>query len=93
MKTHIILFVALVLLLVLAGVVLAQSGPPRQPHQWYSMEQATLVGRNYNLVSRVWQFDTQASGGDYRLQSLNTPDLRGNGCCCTFLPCQWHNSP
>lgn len=94
MKSKLILLVALVILLVLAGGVLAQPNPSSSPHsaQWYSVEQSTLTGNNYHLASRVWQFDPQASGGDYRLQSLTTPDLRGNGCCCTFLPCQWRNA-
>lgn len=93
MKTRVILLLVLVLLLMLTGVVLAQSEPPRQSHLWYQVEQITLTGNGYHLLTRTWQFQKQTSGGGYHLQSLNVPDLRGNGCCCTYLPCQWQSAP
>lgn len=91
MKSRITLLVALVFLLALAGAALAQSdsSPSLQPDRWYRIEPSTLTGNSYQLASRAWQFDSALAGGDYHLQALSAPDLHGNGCCCTFLPCQW----
>ncbi|MBN2146563.1 MAG: hypothetical protein JW726_04205 [Anaerolineales bacterium] len=41
---------------------------------------------------RQWQANGEAQGGDYRLQPL-TPQMRGSGCCCTYLPCTLKEVP
>lgn len=54
-----------------------------------------LSGGHYQLT-RVTLGGTQtgsqplgnfASGGSYHLKASASPQLTGNGCCCTFLPC------
>jgi hypothetical protein len=44
-------------------------------------------GGGYRLTGLAWQFSGIASGGKYRLLGPAAPALRGNGCCCTYLPC------
>jgi hypothetical protein len=72
MKTRAAILVAIVALLLLGTVALAQSGGP-DPPIWYTVEQGS------------------ASGGGYRLLGPASPTLRGNGCCCTYLPCVLRN--
>ena len=44
-------------------------------------------GGGYRLTVLAWQVEGSASGGGYRLLGPASPTLRGNGCCCTYLPC------
>jgi hypothetical protein len=83
----------------LAGVVLAQSGGGSDPPTWYTVEQGpalsvvegTASGGGYYLTSLAWRASGTASGGGYRLLGPASPTLTGNGCCCTYLPCVVRN--
>ena len=81
---------ALVCVLVLAGVALAQSGNQPSP-PWYAVEQGRASGGRYHLTSVSWYVSGTASSGSYRLLSPSSPTLRGSGCCCTYLPCVLRN--
>ena len=88
--TFSIAIAALVCALLLAGVVLAQSGGPGPP-TWYTVEQGAASGGGYYLTSLAWQVNGAANGAGYRLLGPASPTLRGNGCCCTYLPCALRN--
>jgi hypothetical protein len=89
MKVRTAISVALVALLLLGSVALAQSG--RQPPlSWYVVEGGTVVGGNYRLTGLAWQVSGAASGGRYRLLGPASPS-GGNQCCCTYLPCVVRN--
>lgn len=92
MKKHIFAAasIALVCVLLLAGAALAQSGSQPSP-PWYAVEQGRASGGRYHLTSVSWYVSGTASGGSYRLLSPSSPTLRGNGCCCTYLPCVLRN--
>jgi hypothetical protein len=86
-------------LLLLAGVVLAQSGGEHDPSTLYTVEQGpalsavegTASGGGYHLTSLGWRVSGTAGGAGYRLLSPAAPTLRGNGCCCTWIPCVGRN--
>lgn len=82
--------VAMVCALLLAGAALAQSGGQHSP-LWYVVEEGRASGGRYHLTSASWYVSGTASGGGYRLLSPSRPTLRGNGCCCTYLPCVLRN--
>ena len=54
-----------------------------------------LSGGHYQLIDvtlrnaqgSAGQANDLASGGGYHLEAPAGPQLTGNGCCCTFLPC------
>jgi hypothetical protein len=94
LKTHTAIPIAAVAFLLLGGVALhiqgatpavAQTGGPG-PAPWYAVGQGTVSGGSYSLTSPSWRVSGTAGGGAYRLTSPDQPSLRGNGCCCTFLP-------
>ena len=58
---------------------LSQSDAPTLSGGHYQVTDMTLR----NTQSNAWS----ASGGRYHLQGPASPQLTGNGCCCTFLPC------
>ena len=82
--------IALVCVLLLAGAALAQSGSQPSPSS-YVVEKGRASGGRYHLTSVSWYVSGTASGGGYRLLSPSSPTLRGNGCCCTYLPCVLRN--
>lgn len=84
MKQRVILGVVVVMLLV-TSVALAQ------PDRLYRVEIGTISGEGYHLTSTSWQVSGRASGGDYYLLGAAAPNLRGSGCCCTYLPCILRN--
>ena len=90
MKTRAAILVAIVALLLLGTVALAQSGGPA-PSTWYTVEQGAASGGGYRLTVLAWQVEGSASGGGYRLLGPASPTLRGNGCCCAYLPCVVRN--
>jgi len=55
------------------------------------VEKGEASGGRYHLTSVSWYVSGTASGGGYRLLSPSSPTLRGNGCCCTYLPCVLRN--
>ncbi len=83
-----------ILLLVMAGSVLAQSSGAGSG-QSLGVQPGTSSGGNYQLASlplhpaqdNGWQVSGAAGGGGYALAALSQPALRGSGCCCTYLPC------
>ena len=82
---------ALVCVLLLASVMLAQANGGPDPPTWHTVEQGMASGGGYYLTSLVWQVSGTASSGGYRLLGLASPTLTGNGCCCTYLPCMLKN--
>ncbi len=91
MKTRITILTAIIALLLLGTVALAQSGGGTPP-TLYTVAQGTAAGGSYHLTSLAWHVEGTAGGGGYRLLSPASPALRGNGCCCTYLPCLLRNS-
>ena len=92
MNKHIFATAVIVLacVLLLVGAALAQSGSQPSP-PWYAVEQGRASGGRYHLTSVSWYVSGTASSGSYRLLSLSSPTLRGNGCCCTYIPCVLRN--
>lgn len=90
MKTQAAILVAIVALLLVGTVALAQPGGP-DPPTWYTVEQGAAFGGDYRLTGLSWQVEGSASGGGYRLLGPASPTLRGSGCCCTYLPCVFRN--
>ena len=80
----------LVCLLLLPGVALAQAGG-YGPTTLYSVRPGAASGGAYRLTGLTWQVEGTAGGGGYRLLAPTAPRLRGNGCCCTWLPCVVRN--
>jgi hypothetical protein len=82
---------ALVCVLLLASVMLAQANGGPDPPTWYTVEQGTASGGGYYLTGLAWRASGTAGGGGYRLLEPASPTLTGNGCCCTYLPCMLKN--
>ena len=80
------ILVLVVAFMVLAGAGLAQPGDSELPSP-YMVELGTASGGDYQLTSQGTSITGAMSGGAYRLQGGIQPMLRGNGCCCTYLPC------
>jgi hypothetical protein len=85
MKAHVAVIVALVGILILSGLALAQTGGPG-PAPQYAVQAGTSSGGGYRLTGLAWQVGGTAAGGDYGLVVACAPALRGSGCCCTYLP-------
>ena len=83
MKMRNALLLAAVALLVGGGVATAQSGGP----VGYAVEPGTASGGDYQLTVLGTSTTGAMSGGEYHLQGGVQPMLRGNGCCCTYMPC------
>jgi hypothetical protein len=77
----------LLLVAVLVSGALAQSSGP------YQVESGTISGGGYRLTIANWQVSGTASGEGYRLIGPVAPELRGSGCCCTYLPLVVCNTP
>ncbi|MCJ7739270.1 MAG: hypothetical protein MUQ10_18480 [Anaerolineae bacterium] len=91
MKMRIAILTVIIALLLLDAVALAQSGSGSPPTTLYGVESSTVSGGGYYLASLTWHVDGTASGSGYHLLSPAAPALRGNGCCCTYIPCVWRN--
>ena len=83
MKMRNALLLAAVVLLLCGSVAAAQSGGP----VGYVVEPDTASGGDYQLTGQGTSTTGAMSGGEYHLQGGVQPMLRGNGCCCTYLPC------
>ena len=83
MKMRNALLLAAVALLVVGGLATAQSSGP----VGYAVEPSTASGGDYQLTGQGTSVSIEMSGGAYRLQGGIQPMLRGNGCCCTYMPC------
>ena len=75
MKRRRIILLLVVLALALAPIALAQARDSTP---------ASTGGGGYHLTSAGVQ---ASSSGGYHLLGPAAPDLTGNGCCCTYLPC------
>ncbi len=82
--------VGLICVLLLVGAALAQSGSQSSP-SWYVVETGKVAGGGYSLTSLVWSTSGTIQGQGYALLGPAAPTLRGNGCCCSFLPCVLDN--
>lgn len=90
--------IRLTLLLVLLAFLLLSAGAlAALPYQ---AETGTLAGGDYQLTTfgsraggdyLLTTFGSRAgnvaAGGGYRLLGPAAPELRGSGCCCSYLPC------
>jgi hypothetical protein len=83
--------VGLICVLILVGVAFAQSGSQPSP-PWYVIGTGKASGGGYYLTSLVWSASGTIQGQGYTLLGPAAPNLRGNGCCCSFLPCVLDNS-
>ena len=75
------------LLLILLAFVLSSTGASALSAPYYQVETGTIVGGDYQLISSRLPVDNVSAGGAYRLLGPSAPELRGSGCCCTYLPC------
>jgi hypothetical protein len=89
MRTLIALLLVIALL-AMGSATLVQAGGP-DPAQAMSVQPGTITGGNYHLTNRAWHVSGSATGGDYTVDAPYQPELRGNGCCCTYLPCTMRN--
>ncbi len=84
MKTRIALLLALIGLLLVSGVAVAQSTGHGVP-AWTGVPSPDTA-EGYQLDGPTWQVRGAASGGGYSLQSGASPALTGSGCCCMYTP-------
>jgi hypothetical protein len=87
MKIRTAILTFIVVLLLLGTIVPAQSRECDPPAWHYTIEQGAASGAGYRLTGLTWRVEGTANGGGYRLLGPASPTLRGNGCCCTYLPC------
>lgn len=90
MKAHMVL---VVLLLALAGMSLVGRFVLAEPGGQYILEAGRSTSRSQPLPSLDWRVSGQASGGSYSLVSSAVPELRGSGCCCSYLPALLRDAP
>jgi hypothetical protein len=85
MKSRLVLALAIVASLALAGVAAAQGGRSSAPPA-FAVEPGVSSGAGYVLTGLAWEFEGAAEGGGYllqpRAQSVDPP----SACCCLFLP-------
>lgn len=84
MKRVIYLMLVIALLVLVGGAVAQTEDSDLSP--LCMVGQGVVSGGAYRLTSLSWQIDSPVSGGTYRLAVPEMPFLRGNGCCCTYLP-------
>ena len=91
MKTRLsILLLLTIMLLLIVSAAVAQ--PDRTTvANTAAIQPATATGGAYHLESLRWQFEGTSDGGLYQLSGPQNPTLRGNGCCCNYLPCLQRN--
>ena len=73
-----------ILLIIVVGVSLLASLALVQPA---SADQDVAYNGGYLLAPTRWQIAGKSSGPGYHLRIPGSPPLRGNGCCCSHLPC------
>ncbi|NOZ28318.1 MAG: hypothetical protein GXP39_09745 [Chloroflexi bacterium] len=86
-RTTWVIAIVVLACLLLAGVVLAQPSRQSGSPTLYTIGPGVASSDLYRLIGVSWDVDGTASGGGYRLLDPSGPALRGNGCCCTYLPC------
>jgi hypothetical protein len=90
MKARIVLLVAALVLLLLGGVLPAQSGKADVPPV-YAVAQGSAAGGDYYLAGGTWQVSGIVTAPGYRLQWAWP--LQAAGCCCVWLPCTPRSAP
>jgi hypothetical protein len=78
-KLIILFLLALALALMLTPMALAATAQAR-----VSPDTPVSGSGHYHLTRVTGQI---SSGGSYYLTGPASPDLTGDGCCCTYLPC------
>ncbi|HBY98288.1 MAG: hypothetical protein M5U01_08250 [Ardenticatenaceae bacterium] len=86
MKMRIVILAAIVALLPLVSVTLAQSVGPA-PSSGQAVDLGSASAGRYQLARPAWLVSGTADGEGYHLRSAAEPALRGSGCCCTYVPC------
>ena len=91
MKTRTIILLLLIAVpLLISSVALAR---PEQPVASNTTTQPSpTTGGAYQLDGSTWQISGISTGGLYQLLGPQGSTLRGNGCCCTYLPCLLRNT-
>lgn len=79
--------VALVILL-LVGTTIQVGARGR-----YAVKEGVASADGYRLTTLTWQVSGAVGGGGYRLLPAASPELRGSGCCCLYMPCTIRNQP
>lgn len=88
MKARLIVLLAVVVLLLAVGrFVLAEQGGQ------YVLQSGRGLRASSQPTTLEWQVRGQANGGAYSLSSAAMPELRGSGCCCTYLPALLRSTP
>lgn len=92
-------FVRVAALVLTCALLLAYGGARQVRSQdrpaalWAVLGGEISSGGAYRLASLSWQVGGVAGSESYQLSGQRTPTLRGNGCCCTYLPCVAQDSP
>ena len=79
--------IQIAVLLILLVLLLLSTGAGALAAPRYQAEAGTISGGGYQLTTFASQAGNVATGGAYRLLGPSVPELRGSGCCCTYLPC------
>jgi hypothetical protein len=82
---------SITLMLLLLALLLLSAGAGALSNVGCQVVAATISGGGYQLTSFEAQPSNVATGGAYRLLGPAVPELRGSGCCCTYLPCTLRN--
>ena len=91
MKTRLsILLLLMITLLLIVSAAVAQPDRATATNT-QTLQPATVTGGAYHLEGLRWQFKGTSGGGSYQLIGPQNPTLRGNGCCCSYLPCLQRN--
>jgi hypothetical protein len=78
--------IALLAFWLFAGALLmAESGQAQLPMMTTGAP-FTAAGGNYVLTTLTWASCAASTDGSLVLQIPTSATLRGNGCCCTYLP-------
>ena len=86
----IVAIVAMVCVLALGGLALAQSG--KEPAA-AAVRLTAVSGGHYQLDAGPWQIRGSAAGLGYHLEMLTVPAGSGTPCCCVHLPCILRATP
>ena len=89
--SHKFIFSLMICTIVIALFLFASVAAPVESNLSDGISPGVTSADNYRLTSSAWsrsaaltEMMASAEGGDYRLL---VPALRGNGCCCNFIPC------
>ena len=83
----IVLTIIIILLLFVSGAIASAYSGQISDGIVYQAETGLTSGNGYHLTPLTWQVEGAVGGGSYILDVLVAPELNGNGCCCSYLPC------